>query len=463
MPGAAVAAGLADQVLPLDQIAARLVQLVVGRDGVEANRELLPVEGNDLIEATPCRILVVEDSRTQALEIQLLLEESGFTVGLAGDGRQALAALRRGLPDVVLTDLDMPEMNGLELVEAVRRDYPAVPVVLMTALGSEEIAVEALQKGAASYVPKRNLRNDIADTLDNVIAVAQAGRDQQRVLDCLTQTELHFVLENDPALAPPLIGLLEEQAARLEVCDRHDLMRVGVALHEALLNAIHHGNLELSSELRQESDEKDYRDLAAVRRGAAALPRPPRPRHGDIVAFGGRLCHRRRRAGVRLLHPAGPRRPGQRRPHRRPRPDAHPHLHGRGAAQRPGQPDHHAQAPAGRTGRGQCLAGTGNRPMARILVVEDSPTQARQLAFILEDAGFEVETAPDAELGFLRLAGGHFDAVLSDLLLPGDSGFDLCRRVKADPRYRGLPVVVLTSQADPSTCSAVSRRAPTAL
>jgi DNA-binding response OmpR family regulator len=86
--------------------------------------------------------------------------------------------------------------------------------------------------------------------------------------------------------------------------------------------------------------------------------------------------------------------------------------------------------------------------MARILVVEDSLTQARELAFILEDAGFEVETAPDAEQGFERLARGGFDAVLSDLVLPGLSGFDLCRRIKADPRHRGLPVVVLTSQAD---------------
>ena len=115
-------------------------------------------------------------------------------------------------------------------------------------------------------MPKRNLDDEILDTLDNVLAVAKSGRDQRRVFDCLTRTELHFVLENDPSLAPPLIALLEEQAERLRICDRHDLMRVGVALHEALLNAIHHGNLELSSELRQEGDEKDYRDLAAVRR-----------------------------------------------------------------------------------------------------------------------------------------------------------------------------------------------------
>jgi CheY-like chemotaxis protein/nitrogen-specific signal transduction histidine kinase/HPt (histidine-containing phosphotransfer) domain-containing protein len=88
--------------------------------------------------------------------------------------------------------------------------------------------------------------------------------------------------------------------------------------------------------------------------------------------------------------------------------------------------------------------------MARILIVEDSPTQAQQLALILEDVGFEVETARDADRAFERLARGRFDLVLSDLHLPGDNGFDLCRRIKGDPRLRAVPVVVHTSQADPA-------------
>jgi signal transduction histidine kinase len=87
--------------------------------------------------------------------------------------------------------------------------------------------------------------------------------------------------------------------------------------------------------------------------------------------------------------------------------------------------------------------------MPRILVVEDSPTQAKQLAFLLEDAGFDVVTAGDAESGFECLAEGRFDLVLSDLMLPGDSGFDLCRRMKADANLRQIPVVVHTAQADP--------------
>src|SRR5215469_14721780 len=90
--------------------------------------------------------------------------------------------------------------------------------------------------------------------------------------------------------------------------------------------------------------------------------------------------------------------------------------------------------------------------MPRVLIVEDSPTQAAQLAFILEDAGFEVEAAPDAEQGFARLARyrSGYALVLSDLNLPGDSGFDLCRRIKADAALRAVPVVVCTSEADPT-------------
>jgi CheY-like chemotaxis protein len=211
------------------------------------------------------QILVVEDSLTQAQAIQYLLEDAGYTVAQAGDGREALAVLARETPDAILTDLEMPHMNGLELVEAVRRDYPGVPVILMTGLGSEEIAVQALQKGAASYVPKRKLTAEIVPTLENVLAIAQTGRSQERVLACLEEAEFRFALDNDPALVPALIANLGEHAARLLASDRTEQMRVGVALHEAVLNAIYHGNLELNTALRQD-DEHVFQDLAAARR-----------------------------------------------------------------------------------------------------------------------------------------------------------------------------------------------------
>ena len=225
------------------------------------------------------RVLVVEDSPTQASEIRFLLEDAGFDVSLAADGIAALSSLREGLPDLIVTDLQMPRMDGLALVEAVRREHPSIPVVLITAHGSEEIAARALRKGAASYVPKRNLAHDLAETLEQVLSVLKSGRDQQRLLECLTQTESHFLLDNDPTLIPPLIGHLQENLARMNLCDEIGRIRVSVALQEALVNAIHHGNLEVSSNLR-EQDEKNYYTLIESRR----KEKPYRMRRVHVVA-----------------------------------------------------------------------------------------------------------------------------------------------------------------------------------
>lgn len=212
-------------------------------------------------------VLVVDDSALDRYLAGALLEEhAGMSVVYAEDGRQALAIIQQSAPDAVLTDMQMPEMNGLELVEAVRRDFPSLPVILMTAHGSEEIAVEALQKGAASYVPKRNLARDLAEVIENVLTVTGVKRNQQMVLDCLAEVEARFVLANDAASIPPLIGHLQDQMTQMKICDKGGLIRIGTALHEVLVNAIEHGNLELSSDLRETGDRRAYLQLAEERR-----------------------------------------------------------------------------------------------------------------------------------------------------------------------------------------------------
>ena len=210
-------------------------------------------------------ILVVDDSAVDRIRVEKMLGKEGHTVQSVAGGQEALAVLKREPPDLVLTDMQMPEMDGLQLVEEIRGKYPAVPVILMTAHGSEEIAVEALQKGAASYVPKRNMARDLAETVTNVLQVAKAGRNEQQLLQSLISTESHFILENDASLIPSLIGHLENNLKRMRLCDENGLIRVAVALREALINAILHGNLEIDSEER-DKDEKQYHALIAERR-----------------------------------------------------------------------------------------------------------------------------------------------------------------------------------------------------
>ena len=87
--------------------------------------------------------------------------------------------------------------------------------------------------------------------------------------------------------------------------------------------------------------------------------------------------------------------------------------------------------------------------MTRILVVEDSPTQAQQLQFILEAEQFSVELALNAEIALQRVADQAFDMIISDIMMPGLSGYELCDRVKKDAKGFNIPVILLSTLADP--------------
>jgi CheY-like chemotaxis protein/anti-sigma regulatory factor (Ser/Thr protein kinase) len=210
-------------------------------------------------------VLVVDDSAADRRIAGGLLERNlGWDIAYASDGLQAMASVRSKIPDMVLTDLQMPEMNGLELVQQMRRQYPLIPVVLMTAQGSEAIAVQALDHGAASYVPKSHLAIDLCETLERVLAVAGTRRMQRSLMQRMDSLECSFTLTNDPGLLTSLVSYVQSLLSELGILDESDRLRAGVALEEALLNAAYHGNLEVSSELR-ETDHSAYYAMAQQR------------------------------------------------------------------------------------------------------------------------------------------------------------------------------------------------------
>lgn len=213
------------------------------------------------------KILVVDDTPVDRRLVGRLLEKNGeLEAFYAGNGKEALVLIASENPDIVLTDLQMPEMDGLELVQQIRSHFSAIPVILMTAFGNEEIALEALQQGAANYVPKKNLARDLLDTVESVLAAAIDHRLQRRLFANLQGTESHFCLENDIALIPSLVNFLKENLARVGLLDKTGLIRITVAIREALMNAIVHGNLGVSSELREDNLEAYYAMIEVRRR-----------------------------------------------------------------------------------------------------------------------------------------------------------------------------------------------------
>lgn len=210
-------------------------------------------------------ILVVDDSELDRRFVASLLKDAPYEVNFAENGAKALDMIERQAPDLILTDLQMPEMDGLELVANVRLQAPHVPIVLMTAHGSESIAAEALQRGAASYVPKAELVDRLVPTIDEIMALHRADRSYARLVDCSTKTEFDFHLPNDMTMIDPLVDLMQQMLRSMELCDANGEVQIGVALEQAIQNAILHGNLELNADDLQAAECS--RSLIAKRQG----------------------------------------------------------------------------------------------------------------------------------------------------------------------------------------------------
>lgn len=214
----------------------------------------------------PSHILVVDDSPTQLRQMQMVLEKDGLQVRTAGNGSEAMQSILEHPPLLVVTDLQMPGMNGLELVAAIKASAPSVPVILTTSQGSEDIAAQALRDGASSYVPKKDLNNTLLPVVRQVLSVNQAAQSVREVAKFAIQSTIALSLENDENLVPKVIARLELPMVELDLFDEGERMQIAMALDEALLNAMIHGNLEVSSELRQTDDGKPYSDMIEQRK-----------------------------------------------------------------------------------------------------------------------------------------------------------------------------------------------------
>jgi CheY-like chemotaxis protein/anti-sigma regulatory factor (Ser/Thr protein kinase) len=214
----------------------------------------------------PAHLLVVDDSPTQLAQMRMVLESDGFAVRTASDGLNAISSIDEAMPSVVITDLQMPNMNGLELVEALKQKTPSLPVILTTSQGSEAIAAEALQKGAASYVPKRDMMTWLARTVRQVMSLVMAEQTLREVAKYEVENTVALSLNNDDTLIPSVIARLEKPIIELDLFDEGERMQIAMALDEALTNAIIHGNLEVSSSLRQVDDGKPYVEMIEARK-----------------------------------------------------------------------------------------------------------------------------------------------------------------------------------------------------
>jgi two-component system NtrC family response regulator len=130
-------------------------------------------------------IMIVDDEKNYPLILSAILEEEGFESLTANSGREALDILKHSDVDLVLTDMKMPSMDGIELLEHVKTADPELPVIMMTAHGTVDKAVEAMQKGAYSYVLKPFENERLVLYVNKAIVMYRVVKENRRLRDAV--------------------------------------------------------------------------------------------------------------------------------------------------------------------------------------------------------------------------------------------------------------------------------------
>jgi len=126
------------------------------------------------------QVLIVDDEPNVRRVLGTLLEQSGYATRRAESGEQALALVRVQDPDLVLTDLKMPGMDGLELLRRLKLSFPEIPVIVLTAHGTIETAVEAMKLGAYDFLTKPFDKPQVAERVAAALGQAERARRELR-------------------------------------------------------------------------------------------------------------------------------------------------------------------------------------------------------------------------------------------------------------------------------------------
>jgi len=129
----------------------------------------------------PGSILILDDEQNYLLVLDAILSDAGYTVTALSDPEMGLAFLEESEVDVVVTDMKMPKLTGKEVLDHVKKHYPHIPVLIMTAFGSIEAAVEAMRTGAFDYITKPFSNEELLLSLSKAMQYARAQQENRQL------------------------------------------------------------------------------------------------------------------------------------------------------------------------------------------------------------------------------------------------------------------------------------------
>lgn len=200
----------------------------------------------------PKRILVVDDEEIIRDVIASKIQKSlGYEVLQAGNGVEALKSVEAMMPDLIITDIKMPEMSGIELLGEIRRRRISVPVIILTGYGTMEDAITAIRLGAKSFIKKPFDINQVITLIENIFAVHKETVDVRLIVPFIRSQSFTIRIPNNYIYLSKIINYVFATVRDCWQMDGSQLNDVKVALYEILLNAFEHGNLQVHKESKE--------------------------------------------------------------------------------------------------------------------------------------------------------------------------------------------------------------------
>ena len=217
------------------------------------------------------KILLVDDEALVRDELGGLLEDEGYEVTTAADGAEGLHLFQSARPDMVITDVRMPQRDGLSLALQIKHDAPSTPITVITGHGNYAMAVQALRAGVTDFIRKPVRFEDLQTALLRMEAALRPPDFRPTDLPSsvtLLKRAWDYRLCNDVTAIAPFVDATLGTAA--PDAPRERLTELSLALRELLTNAIEHGNLGIT--YQEKSTALERGDLAGLITERAAQP-----------------------------------------------------------------------------------------------------------------------------------------------------------------------------------------------
>jgi YesN/AraC family two-component response regulator len=201
------------------------------------------------------KVLIVEDDYPSREYLINLIGLEGYDFKAAENGKEGLEIYKNYDPDVIISDIQMPYMDGLELLSTIRKDKSDTIFIITTAFGSEDYAIEALRRGANNYLKKPIRKNSLLSLLEKYKSLVESHKLAEKAQGRIVKKDILLEFDTNISHIPAIISqLISEMNVEL---DDSEITNIELGLDELITNALEHGNLGISFDEKVEASNNN--------------------------------------------------------------------------------------------------------------------------------------------------------------------------------------------------------------